>query len=409
MSKIRILAIPPDSYGVGKFRIINPYTHLQENYADDFHIDIRSTVPNEDAVFTNYDIIILHTFIHDNISFEQNIQRIEWLKSKGKIVIVDIDDYWTPDMRHPMYLHIIKSGVNEKKIKLIKSATYITTTTPVFRDSIIKKIKTDNVVVFPNAIDETEQQFIPNPTESDKIRFGWLGGSSHLYDIELMSNGISKMYDNFNDKIQFVLCGFDLRGEIKDIDKKTGKVVSRPIKPMESVWYKYEQMFSKNYSVLDNNYKQFLLSFKNIPYDDENKLYRRRWTQNISKYALNYNHFDVSLAPIVDNVFNNNKSQLKAIEAGFHKKAIIASESNPYLIDLVNAIDFGGKINDKGNSLLVSQTKNHKQWFQHMKRLVNNPNMISDLGNKLYETVKDKYSLRKVSKDRSEFFKSIIK
>jgi hypothetical protein len=43
-----------------------------------------------------------------------------------------------------------------------------------------------------------------------------------------------------------------------------------------------------------------------------------------------------------------------------------------------------------------------------MKLLIENPNMIEDLGNRLYETVKDKYSLQKVCKDRIEFFKSII-
>ena len=46
---------------------------------------------------------------------------------------------------------------------------------------------------------------------------------------------------------------------------------------------------------------------------------------------------------------------------------------------------------------------------QHMKRLIENPNMIEDLGNKLYETVKDKYALKKVSEDRVQFLKSIIK
>jgi glycosyltransferase involved in cell wall biosynthesis len=96
------------------------------------------------------------------------------------------------------------------------------------------------------------------------------------------------------------------------------------------------------------------------------------------------------------------------IEAGFHKKALIASETEPYTLDLINAIEFGGKYNDKGNALLVSPSKNHKQWAQHMKRLVENPNMIEDLGNKLYETVKDKYSLPNVCKNRTEFFKSII-
>ena len=409
MSKIRILAIPPDQFGVGKFRITNPYSHLQEHHGDEFHIDIQTNIPDDDKFFEDYDIIVLHSFIHNTVSFDRNLQRVQWLKSHGKIVIVDIDDYWTPDMRHPMYNHIIKSEVHKQKIALLQIASYVTTTTPIFRDNIIQKLGTKNVVVFPNAIDETEPQFIPNPIKSDKIRFGWLGGSSHLHDIELMRDGLASIHDYGKDRIQLVLCGFDLRGEVNEINKETGQVTKRPIKPEETVWTKYEEMFTKNYTVLPSYYASFLKMYKEVEYDDENMPYRRRWTKDITKYATNYNYFDVSLAPIVDHTFNNNKSQLKVIEAGFHKKALIASESNPYLIDLVNAVEFGGKHNPNGNALLVSQSKNHKQWFQHMKRLLDNPSMIEDLGNKLYETVKDKYSLTKVNNDRAEFFKSIVK
>jgi len=408
MSKIRILAIPPDNHGVGKFRIINPYTHLQENYPDDFHVDILTDVPNEDKFFDNYDIIVLHSFIHNTVSFEQNVQRIEWLKKKGKIVITDIDDFWKPDMRHPMYLHIVQNKVSEKKILLLKASSYVSTTTPIFRNSIINKLGIKDVVVFPNAIDETESQYIPQPTESDRLRFGWLGGSSHLYDIELMREGISATHTYAKDKVQFVLCGFDLRGEVKEINKQTGEQTSRPLQPKETVWYQYEQIFTKNYNVLDADYVKYLELFKEIKYNDLEKPYRRRWTRNITSYAENYNHFDVSLAPLVNHSFNHNKSQLKVIEAGFFKKPIIASESNPYLIDLINVVEYGGKTNPKGNALLVSHSKNHKQWHQHMKRLINNPNMVEDLGNRLYETVKDTYSLNKVNQDRAEFFKSIV-
>ncbi len=92
MSKIRILAIPPDTHGVGKYRILNPFTHLQEQYPDDFHVDILLNVENKDEVFNDYDIIIVHTFIHNKISPEKNLERIKWLKEKGKIVIVDFDE-----------------------------------------------------------------------------------------------------------------------------------------------------------------------------------------------------------------------------------------------------------------------------------------------------------------------------
>ena len=43
-----------------------------------------------------------------------------------------------------------------------------------------------------------------------------------------------------------------------------------------------------------------------------------------------------------------------------------------------------------------------------MKRLINNPNMVTDLGEKLYETVKDKYSLSTVSKNRVEFLNQLL-
>ena len=116
----------------------------------------------------------------------------------------------------------------------------------------------------------------------------------------------------------------------------------------------------------------------------------------------------MSLAPLVTSTFNGNKSQLKAIEAGFFKKALIASETDPYTIDLISATEKGGGFNPKGNALLVDPVKNHKQWAKHMKLLMDNPNMIEDLGEKLYETVKDKYSLKKVCEDRAQFLKSII-
>lgn len=409
MSKIRILAIPPDNHGVGKFRIINPYSYIQENYPDDFHIDLMSTIEDNDEIFNDYDIIVIHSFVHNKLSPEQNIKRIEWLKKKGKIIIADFDDYWEPDMRHPMYLQAKIAGIVKAKLELLRLANYITVTTPVYKDTIYKKLGLKNVFVFPNAIDPTESQFKPNLIPSEKVRFGWLGGSSHLSDLELISIGISNMYNTYQDKIQFVLCGYDLRGTITEVNKQTNEKKTRPIKPEETVWYKYEKIFTNNYSVLDPEYIKFLKTFKETLYDDLNKPYVRRWTKEINKYATNYNYFDVSLAPLFPSVFNENKSQLKVIEAGFHKKALIASGINPYMIDLIPAIEYGGNFNPKGNALLVDPNKNHKQWFQHMKRLVENPNMIEDLGNKLYETVKDKYSLKNVCQERVEFLKSIIK
>ena len=406
MSKIKILAIPSDRYGVGKFRMLDPFKFIGDNHSEDVHVDIIFNVENDDQIFDGYDIVVFHSFIHQT-THQDNVNRINWLKAKGVKVVMDIDDMWFVDQRHPMYHQIKQTGMGEMKIDMLKMVDYVTTTTPIFAKTIKERLKVKNVEIFPNAVNDEDPQFQPNPIKSDKVRFGWLGGSSHLYDLELLTNGISTTYNSFKDKVQFVLCGFDLRGNVTEVDMNTGQRRERPIKPMETVWYKYEKIFTDNFNVLNPQYKSYLGTFSDVPYDDINEPYRRRWTQEVSKYALNYNTFDVSLAPLVESVFNANKSQLKVIEAGFHKKAIIASETDPYTLDLISAVD-SGVINNKGNALLVNPKRNHKDWAKHMKRLVENPNLIEDLGNRLYETVKDKFSLRKVCQDRVEFFKSII-
>lgn len=406
MSKIRILAIPSDKHGVGKFRIMDPYRYIGNAHSNEVHVDITYNAEDRDEYFLDYDIVVFHSFIHQT-NHDGNIRRINWLKSKGIKVIMDIDDLWFVDQRHPMYHQIKHSKIGEMKIEMLRLADHITTTTPIFAKTIKERLGVKSVEVFPNAVNDEEPQFQPKPIKSDKIRFGWLGGSSHLHDLELLSGGISSIHNSHKGKTQFVLCGFDLRGNVTEIDSKTGARRERPIQPKETVWYRYENFFTDEYRALDDEYKNFLLTFTQVPYPDMDKPYVRRWTQEINTYANNYNYFDVSLAPLVESQFNANKSQLKAIEAGFHKKAIIASETDPFTLDLISAVD-NGNFNDKGNALLVNPKRNHKDWAKHMKRLLDNPNMIEDMGNRLYETVKDKYSLRKTCKDRVEFFKSII-
>ena len=210
------------------------------------------------------------------------------------------------------------------------------------------------------------------------------------------------------DKLQYYVCGFDIRGTVTEINKDNGERKQRPIKPEETVWVKYEQIFTDNYKIISPEYKLFLDNFKEEEYPAvENENYVRVWTRPVDSYARNYSNFDISLAPIKNHIFNRMKSQLKVIEAGFYKKAIIASNVGPYTIDLKHAMK-NGEFTD-GNALLVDEVKNHSDWAKYIKKLVDNPNMITDLGERLYETVSQKYDLNIVTKTRAEFYKSLIK
>ena len=151
----------------------------------------------------------------------------------------------------------------------------------------------------------------------------------------LLDGFVQKNGKEINDKIQYVLCGFDTRGTMTEINKETGEQKQRPILPHETVWARYEEIFTDKYSIVGEDYKKFLLNFDEIVYPSESELpYRRVWTKPVTSYAMNYSKLDVSLAPIKNHVFNRMKSQLKVIEAGFYKKALIASEIGPYTIDL---------------------------------------------------------------------------
>jgi glycosyltransferase involved in cell wall biosynthesis len=323
----------------------------------------------------------------------------------GIIVIADIDDYWLPTKEHPIHQLIIENKIHTKIVENLKAADYVTTTTELFANEIRKFNK--NVLVLPNAIDPNEPQFNEPTLPSDKIRVGWLGGSSHLYDLKLLDGMVSKL-SPIQDKLQYYVCGFDTRGTVTEINKETGQQTQRPIKPQETVWVRYEEIFTNNYKIITPEYKLFLDKFEEGEYPAiENENYVRVWTRPVDSYARNYSKFDISLAPIKNHIFNRMKSQLKVIEAGFYKKALIASNVGPYTIDLKSAVK-NGQFTD-GNALLVDEVKNHSDWAKHVKKLVDNPNMITDLGERLYETVKDKYDLNKVSIIRAEFYKSLIK
>jgi glycosyltransferase involved in cell wall biosynthesis len=404
MEKINVLVLPSDTSGVGKFRSVDPHVKLQNLYPNDFHVDVDYTPKIQDENYwKKYQIVHFHRTIGQD--YDSCPELIEKLKGMGIIVIADIDDYWLPTKEHPIHQLIIQNKLHEKIVKNLKAASYVMTTTEIFANEIRKFNK--NVVVFPNAIDPNEAQFKEPTLPSDKIRVGWLGGSSHLHDLKLIDGTVSKL-SQLQDKLQYYVCGFDTRGTVTEINKETGEKTQRPIKPEETVWLKYEKIFTNDYKIITPKYKEFLEKFEDKEYfGSENENYVRVWTKPVNSYAKNYSKFDISLAPIQDHVFNRMKSQLKVIEAGFYKKALIASNVGPYTIDLKHALN-QGQFTD-GNALLVDNARNHSDWAKNIKKLVENPNMIVDLGERLYETVKDKYDLNQVTKTRSEFYKSLVK
>jgi glycosyltransferase involved in cell wall biosynthesis len=402
--KIKVLVLPSDTSGVGKYRSVDPHVYLNNHYKDEFFVDIL--FDNIDGVnFSDYHIVHFHKEIINGRPLSWTLDKIKEIQDGGTKVVMDIDDYWILPVGHPLQKQFKESGYAKHNLSIARACDYITTTTELLADKIKEKgIK--NVIVIENSIDPEESQFKGETEESDKVRIGWLGGSSHAIDVKLLEGTVNRLESKHKGKYQTVLCGYDTRGTITEI--KQGKAIKRPIRPWETAWFFYENVLTNNLNTVSGDYKEHLLKFnRDIPFDDRHQPYRRVWTEPVNKYALGYTKFDIALAPLEKNDFNLTKSELKIIEAGFYKKAIIAQDIGVYSSILTNAIK-NGEFVEGGDGLLVSPSKNHKQWFTHLNRLIQNPDWIKKMGENLYETVKEKYHLKTTTKKRSKFYKQLI-
>jgi len=404
-NKIKLLVVSPNKSGVGYYRSTNPHIFMDEFYSDNIDITITETINTKDDNFgSGFDI--MHVHVSSIAGNEEVLKKVKQLQKSGVKIIVDLDDYWML----PSYFNQYKSynkvnKMHEKIIDVIKNVDFITTTTEIFAAEIRKHNK--NVAVIPNAIDPRENQFQKNEIKSDRLRVGIICGSSHEQDVEILRGVANKLKSDI-DKIQFVICGFDLNGVRFFNNEKTGKVDSVQMKPEETVWVKYEKVFTDNYTTIDNRYKSYLQAYTQLEYPDvANQAYRRFWTKPVNKYATHYNNIDVLLAPLVENKFDECKSQLKVIEAAFFNKAVIAQNFGPYKLDLTSYVGKNGEVNETGNGLLVDEAKNHKQWAKHIKFLLNNPEARLNMANNLSEKITKEYSLETVSKKRFDLYKTI--
>lgn len=409
MNKIKVLVVPSDTIGgVGFYRSIQPHVQLQEQYKDDFDVTINPDVNWGDLTeIGKYDIINFHKGVYNDMTSFRNA--LSFCKENNIVTVMDIDDNWDLHSRHPLYAsqkHYKIDKITKENLKLVD---YVTTTTPIFAKKISAYNK--NVIIFPNAINPTDKRFIVNKDNSDKLRIGLIMGSSHEYDMKLLDGVVNKLPNDIKKKIMFVLCGFDLRGTMRTINNETGEVTTRSMQPKETVWYRYEKCITDNYNICSPDYKNFLnLFIPEAQYPNiANENYKRCWTKDINNYYQHYKELDILLVPLEDNDFNNCKSQLKVIEAAFSNTAVIASNTGPYTVDLVNAIEKGGNINENGNALLVDTKRNHKDWVKYITKCANNPELVKMLKRNLQKDICEKYDLRNVTVNRCEFYKNIIK
>lgn len=341
-----ILVIIPSSFaGCGFYRLYAPHNHLVKNYK--CKVTMASGLMKSDiSAYTDeelqeFDVIIWHKTYFD-------LRDIKRVRSLGVITIADFDDHWIVNREHSLYKQYTNEGTSAKLHKLLLNVDYVTCTTELLAESIAEI--NPNVEILPNAVDGLYDGWNVNRIEEDKYIFGYLGGPCHVRDIGLLKGLQAEMTSK--------LTGYELR------------------------------LFGYNGTDIYQHYAGVLSDEKR---SQNFSLYKGA---DIFHYPQFYNYMDCSLVPLESNRFNSFKSELKLIEAGHFKKAVIVSNVEPYTNILKN----------KRNCLAVNKPED---WFTNAKMLLESKQLSIDLGEQLHEDTQI-YSMDNVNKSRFKFYEQCI-
>lgn len=373
---MRILLVTQANHtGLTYHRQLIPHTNLERNYPLQYEVvpchDIN-LVPMEEL--RTFQIVSFLRLVSEKFESKAIIDRCKKLGCK---VVIDIDDYWILHPSHELQKKYVEYKIAEQTIEGLSNADWVTTTTEHFADKI--KQYNSNVTVIPNSIDSKEKQYEVKDYYSDRVRLGWIGGIFHSPDVRLMYEGIKDVHKSISYvKYQMCLGGFGANQAYQFL----------------------EQVFTDDYKkIKDKEYLSYLHKYS----ERDNHLadsqpYKRMWGKSTFHYASMYNEIDVALVPLVENNFNSFKSQIKIIEAGWFKKAVIVSNVMPYTIDCNNT-----------NTILISPNKRNEGWGVAMKSLILNRDKRDDLAEALHEHVKENYNMDKVNVVRHQLYQSICK
>ena len=200
------------------------------------------------------------------------------LKAFGIKIVIDIDDYWYLPKNHylnPFYQRYNISLCIEHQIMM---ADYVITTHRHLLNTIGTVRPAQNVIIAPNGIDPSQDQFRTDLLTYDYENIYWQGGLSHRYDIQELKGAFDGLLD-----YKFTLAGYG--------DNK--------------IWH------------------DMLSAFKgdNLEYN---------LARPVHEYAIDYYDKGICVVPIIDNKFNRLKSEIKAIEAGWFCKPVIVNNLYPY-------------------------------------------------------------------------------
>ena len=349
------LSSPYDFRGGGWFyRVMMPTEALRARGHEVKHFVAANDMDKE--FFSFPDVVIYRgTYPFDPI------QQIKEFQKRDVLVIYDTDDdYLTVNPGNPCHADVKK--VTEQYMSLVKAVDVVTVTTDILKKRIKKLNK--NVVVVPNALNFA--RFKDRKENNKVLRVGYSGASSHWEDLGLVLDVIAALQKKY--EFEFFIqgmCGGPLIGEIYNytyIDREK----------LEPERRDYYRSALKMYDKLKN------VKFVHIPF----------YPPELFPETLSMLDFDIAIAPLKDNKFNEAKSAIKFFESVAVGTACLTSNVSPYK-EVAN----------------YTATNNYKDWYKKLEKLIKDEKFRKKLVEKQWEIVRKNADLTKVIKIWERAFK----
>lgn len=344
---MKILIVVP-SYprysGVDFHRMVQPHNIMGTLFEDMDISQVNEIDSLEPDFLSQFDLVVANRFISKTGNVKGVVDK---LNSIGLKYVLDLDDDYKLPAWHLLHDAAKQANHTEQIVLGIKNAYAITTTHELIGAAIRSELGQKNVYIVPNGI-YPEGQFEVRPADFDRLHFGWSGSITHFDDVLLVHDALASLYqdETINNQFRMVYGGYD------GTDTTSQAIAG-------------------------------VLTCKGKAKKDNFIIYPAR---DVVGYAEFYDHINVALIPLRNNRFNNMKSNLKLLEAGFKRKAVIVSDVYPYTPML-----------EHGKNCLV--VKHRNDWYKHMRRLIENPTLVDDLASQLYDDVQD-YHMERIAEVR---------
>jgi glycosyltransferase involved in cell wall biosynthesis len=285
-------------------------------------------------------------------------------REMGKFVHFDTDDLLTDLYDEHKLFGVYKDNQLDEITKFVyANSQLVTVTQRKFAKRIIPYVPSI-LATIPNQLDYKLPCWNAKKVDLKYTRIGWALGIHHAPDVkEFMS-----VPHLVNQKVGRENVKFDFYGEPPP----------DPNAPKDDwqgkVWGEYKASFFKGFKGQPN--------------------YQIYYAMPPDHYGIYYANMDICIAPLKMNNFNDSKSSVKVAEASMYKNPLVASNVGCYDEDIING----------ETGYLIDPGAPKTEWIRILSKLCKDKKHRIELGQNLYNRVRNKYDARKNSIDRIHLY-----